>query len=75
MSFGVINENIPFDVETDASDVAISAKLNQNSRLSAFHSRSQDRNKLRQSSVKKKQQLSLKLFGIGIIYCLEFCLN
>ena len=51
---GVIDKNIQFVVETDASDVAISATLNQNSRPIAFYSRSLNRNKLRQSSVEKE---------------------
>ena len=54
VSLGVIDENIPFLVETNASDVAISATLNQNSRPIAFYSRSLNRSELRQSSVEKE---------------------
>ena len=54
VSLGVINESIPFVIETDASDVAVSATLNQNGRPVAFYSRSLSRNELRHSSVKKE---------------------
>ena len=36
VSLGVLNENLPFVVETDASDLAISTTLNQNGRPVAF---------------------------------------
>ena len=36
VSLDVLNENLPFVVETDASDVAISATPNQNDRPVAF---------------------------------------
>ena len=54
VTLGVINEKDPLTVETDASDVAISATLNQNNKPVAFWSRSLRRNKLTQSSVEKE---------------------
>ena len=43
-----------FVVETDASNVAVSATLNQNSRPVAFYSRTLNRSELAQSSVEKE---------------------
>ena len=54
VTLGVINEKDPLTIETDASDVAISATLNQNNRPVAFWSRSLRRNELTQSSVEKE---------------------
>ena len=54
VTLGVINEKDPLTVETDASDVAISATLNQNNRLVAFWSRLLRRNELTQSNVEKE---------------------
>ena len=54
VTLGVINEKDPLTVETDASDVAISATFNQNNRPVAFWSRSLRRNELTQSSVEKE---------------------
>ena len=64
---GVINEKDPLTVDTDASDVAISATLNQNNRPVAFWSRSLRRNKLTQSSVEKKREQLSKLYVNGAI--------
>ena len=63
----VINEKDPLTVQTDASDVAISATLNQNNRLVAFWSRLLRRNELTQSSVKKKRWQLSKLYINGAI--------
>ena len=54
ITLGVINEKDLLKVETDASDVAIFATLNQNNRPVAFSSRSLRRNELTQSSVEKE---------------------
>ena len=54
VSLRVINENLSFVIETDASDVAVSATLNQNGRLVAFYSRSLSKTELRNSSVEKE---------------------
>ena len=40
VSLGVIDKNAVFVVETDASNVAVSATLNQNGKPVAFYSRS-----------------------------------
>ena len=49
-----IDDNKPFVVECDASDVAISATLNQDVRLVAFMSRKFDKHELQYPSVEKK---------------------
>ena len=53
-SLGIIDENIPFVVETDASDFALSATLNQNNRPIDFFSRILHKPKLNHSSVEKE---------------------
>ena len=52
-SLGVIDENAPFVLETDASNVAVSATLNQNGRPVAFYSRSLGKSELAQSSIEE----------------------
>ena len=50
----IIDEKLPFVFETDASDNAISATLNQEGRLVAFFSRTLSKCDLHQSSVEKE---------------------
>jgi len=54
VSLGVINEDDPFVVETDASDTAVSATLNQSGRPVAFFSRSLNKSELHMASVEKE---------------------
>ena len=54
VSLGVIDENAVFVVETDASNVAVSATLNQNCKPVAFYSRSLSKSEQTQSSVEKE---------------------
>ena len=53
VSLGIIDENIPFVVETDASNFALSATLNQNNRPVAFFSRTLHKPELNHLSVEK----------------------
>ena len=49
-----IDENLPFTVETDASNHCLSATLNQGGRPVAFHSRTLSNSELHQSAVEKE---------------------
>ena len=51
-----IDEQTPFEVETDASDFAIAATLNQNGRPVAFFSRTLQGPEVRHASVEKEAQ-------------------
>ena len=51
-----IDETIPFEVETDASDVALAATLNQNGRPVEFFSRTLQGSELKHSAVEKEAQ-------------------
>ena len=51
-----VDESIPFDVETDASDVALAATLNQNGRPAAFFSRTLQGSELKHAAVEKEAQ-------------------
>ena len=50
----IIDENVPFSIETDASENAISATLNQHNRPVAFFSRMLAKNELRHFSIEKE---------------------
>ena len=49
-----IDEKLPFQIETDASDYAIAATLNQNGRPVAFFSRSLSGPELKYPSIEKE---------------------
>ena len=53
---GTIDESVPFEVETDASEVALAATVNQNGKPVAFFSRSLLSSELKHASVEKDAQ-------------------
>ena len=55
-ALGHIDENLPFVLETDASNIAVSATLNQDGRPVAFYSRTFQGSELGHSSVEKEAQ-------------------
>ena len=59
---------MPFVAEYDASDVAISATLNQGDRLVAFMSGTLHGSELHYPAVEKEALLLLKLFENGLIF-------
>ena len=54
IALGVIDESKPFTIETDASETAISASLNQKNKPVAFFSRTLNVNEFRHSSIEKE---------------------
>ncbi|XP_046855910.1 uncharacterized protein LOC124449011 [Xenia sp. Carnegie-2017] len=64
---GSIDESYPFQIETDASEFALSATLNQQGRPVAFFSRALNGSELKHSSVERKQLLSWRPFVGGNI--------
>jgi len=54
INLGVIDENALFLIETDASNVAVSATLNQSGKPVAFYSRTRSKSEQAQSSVEKE---------------------
>ena len=55
-SLKVIDENVPFTVETDAPDTTLSATLNQEGRSAAFFSRTLQGSEMNETSVEKEAQ-------------------
>ena len=58
-----IDKDSPFTVKTDASDFAIAATLNQNSKPVAFYARTHSGTEQKHSSVEKEAYAIIKAFG------------
>ena len=56
-----IDETIPFEVETDASEVALAATLNQNGKPVAFFSRTLQGSELKHASIEKEAQAIIEV--------------
>ena len=65
----IIDESIPFVIETDASENAISATLNQNNRPAAFFSRMLSKSKLHHSSVEKEASVIVEAVRKWTHFC------
>ena len=57
-----IDEEIPFQVETDASEIAVAATLTQNERPVAFFSRMLHGFELQHSAVEKEAQAVIESY-------------
>ena len=70
VTLGVIDDELPFILETDASDVAISATLiKKKKRPIAFYSRIVNSCEVRQSSVEKEASAIVEQFVTGATFC------
>ena len=65
-----IDENVPFLVQTDASDFAISTTLNQDERPVAFHSRTLQTSEQHQATVEKETQAIVEAINHWIHFLL-----
>ena len=70
-SLAAIDENLPFIVECDASDVAVAATLNLGGRPVAFMSRTLHPSERHYPAVEKRLRPLLKRQENGIIFLLE----
>ena len=59
-SLHTVDESTPFTVETDASDFAIAATLNQNGRPVAFHARTRSRTEQKHSAIENETYAIVK---------------
>ena len=58
-----IDQSTPFAVETDASDFALSATLNQGGRPVAFYSRTLQGSELHQAPVEKEAEVIVEVIN------------